>query len=170
MFSATNYQSGKFNMAMKKAKGILRIEFLDNHPAQVILADYLRSTGDAKGHVLTATTAYFYAIALTKQADVSRQEKEMALAEAIRGLDTQKRHLIDYYRIFEKTDLSLESLPIVDLSSIQRFSPPPGLTVPVDSISSIPEVNKVEQEENDDDDDEYQCRVGDPNSPVTLNF
>jgi hypothetical protein len=85
-------------MPIKKAKGVLRIEFLDNYPDQVLLADYLRSTGDAKGQVLTATKTSLYALALAKQADISHQDLEMALSQTIRDLDNQKSYVLDYYR------------------------------------------------------------------------
>ncbi len=93
-------------MTNKKVQGVLRIEFLDNYPTQVLLANYLRGTGDAKGHVLSAAIAYFYPIALAKTKGISQQDKEMALLDAIRGLENQKKYLIDYYRIHQGIEIA----------------------------------------------------------------
>jgi hypothetical protein len=105
-----------------KVRGVLRVEFLDNYPIQVILANYLRGTGDAKGHVLAATTTYFYPIALAKNTGVSRQDKEMALLDALRNLDNQKKYLIDYYRVHEGIEINIEPFSVT-LKSTQNKDP-----------------------------------------------
>jgi hypothetical protein len=102
----------------KKVQGVLRIEFLDNYPTQVLLANYLRGTGDAKGHVLSAAIAYFYPIALAKTRGISQQDKEMALLDAIRGLENQKKYLIDYYRIHQGIEISSDAYSQAGSSAI----------------------------------------------------
>lgn len=149
-------------MPNKKSKAILRIEILDNHPDHVLLADYLKSTGDAKGQVLAAITAYFYPIAIAQKQNVSRQEKEMALADATRELDSRKSYLIDRYRIFEQIEQPSRSLPSVDLSLLP---PRTYQTAPLAPPSSI-----SEEDEDADANDDSSYSIGDLTSPAHLNF
>jgi hypothetical protein len=144
------------NMVDKKVKGVLRIEFLDNYPTQVLLANYLRGTGDAKAHVLAATTTYFYPIALAKTKGGSHQEKQMALLDAIRGLENQKKYLIDYYRIHQGIEIAPDSFPQAIVTN----------TLSVPSAPQIP----IDKDSDDDDEDDYQCQIGNPNALATLNF
>jgi hypothetical protein len=143
-------------MVDKKVRGVLRIEFLDNYPIQVVLANYLRGTGDAKGHVLSAAMAHFYPIALAKTKGVSQQDKQMALLDAIRGLENQKKYLIDYYRIHQGIEIAPD-LPQVGSSTI------------VTNTLSVPSAPQIFSDDDDEDDD-YQCQIGNPNSLATLNF
>jgi hypothetical protein len=141
-------------MTNKKVQGVLRIEFLDNYPTQVLLANYLRGTGDAKGHVLSAAIAYFYPIALAKTKGISRQDKQMALLDALRGLDNQKKYLIDYYHIHEGIEIAHD--PLVNAGS--------PATMP---SSSTPQT--IEDDDDDDDDDAPVCLTF-ANDNVSLNF
>lgn len=146
-------------MPIKKAKGVLRIEFLDSYPDQVLIANYLRSTGDAKGQVYAATKAYLYALALAKQTDASHQDLEMTLSQTIRDLDNQKSYILDYYRVFKQIELPSESSGSNGLvSSSKRIVP----------ISMSTKVSQVEEEEEEEE--EEPCLVEDFNSDATLNF
>jgi hypothetical protein len=154
-------------MPSKKSKAILRIEILDNHPDHVLLADYLKSTGDAKGQVLAAVTACFYPIAIAQKPNVSRQEKEMALSEAIRELDRQKSYLIDRYRIFEQIEQPSRPSSCVSFPSLpqgaDRASDRSAAFAPTFSTSS-------EDDEDADGNDDSSYSIGDPTLPVQLNF
>jgi hypothetical protein len=144
-------------MVAKKSKGILRIEFLDTHPDQILLANYLRSTGDAKGAVFEATKRSLYALALSKDGTKSKSELEMALSIAVTDLQSQIKTLTEHFRIFESIELPSESIA---RSSISIPPPPP-----------IPLAGRVVEEDDDDDDDD-----NDPacltltNTNIALNF
>jgi hypothetical protein len=144
-------------MVAKKSNGILRIEFLDTHPDQILLANYLRSTGDAKGAVFEATKRSLYALALSKDGTKSKSELEMALSIAVTDLQSQIKTLTEHFRIFESIELPSESIA---RSSISIPPPPP-----------IPLAGRVVEEDDDDDDDD-----NDPacltltNTNIALNF
>lgn len=145
-------------MVEKKSKGILRVEFLDNHSDQMLLANYLRSTGDAKGAVFDATKRSLYALALAKQGTSSKPELEMALSLAVSGLEVQIKYITEHFRIFEGIELPSEpstrsSMPLVPLPSISTFS----------------REYEDEDDEDDEDEDEPVCLTL-ANDNVSLNF
>jgi hypothetical protein len=140
-------------MVAKKSNGILRIEFLDTHPDQILLANYLRSTGDAKGAVFEATKRSLYALALSKDGTKSKAELEMALSITVSNLNAQINVITEHFRIFESIELPSESLA---RSSISTSIP-----------TSIPSVGRVVEEEDDDDDDACLTLT---NNNVALNF
>ncbi len=149
-------------MVAKKSNGILRIEFLDTHPDQILLANYLRSTGDAKGAVFEATKRSLYALALSKDGTKSKSELEMALSIAITDLQSQIKILTEHFRIFESIELPSESLP---RSSIPLVSIPPISIAP----TSIPAAGLMDEDDEDDDDDDLACLTL-TNTNVALNF
>lgn len=154
-------------MVAKKSNGILRIEFLDTHPDQILLANYLRSTGDAKGAVFEATKRSLYALALSKDGTKSKSELEMALSIAITDLQAQIKILTEHFRIFESIELPSESLP---RSSIPLVSIPP-ISIPPISIAptSIPAAGLMDEDDEDDEDDDLACLTL-TNTNVALNF
>jgi hypothetical protein len=144
-------------MVAKKSKGILRIEFLDTHPDQILLANYLRSTGDAKGAVFEATKRSLYALALSKDGTKSKSELEMALSIAVTDLQSQIKTLTEHFRIFESIELPSESIA---RSSISIPPPPP-----------IPLAGRVVEEDDDDDDDDNDSAcLTLTNTNIALNF
>jgi hypothetical protein len=142
-------------MAAKKSKGILRIEFLDTHPDQILLANYLRSTGDAKKNVFEATKRSLYALALSHDGTKSKAELEMALSNAITDLHAQIKILTEHFRIFEGIELPSES------------SARSSISTPI--ATSIPSVGRVVEKKDDDDDDDNACLTL-TNNNVALNF
>lgn len=124
-------------MLVPKKAGVLRVEFLENYPDQILLANYLRSTGDAKAQVLAATKAFFYPLAMIDQ-QVDRKFKEIALADALRELDSHRKKLIDYFQILEQINLS-------ENSEQNKLVQP-------QSKHQVEIITQVEEEEDDDDD------------------
>jgi hypothetical protein len=146
-------------MVAKKSNGILRIEFLDTHPDQILLANYLRSTGDAKGAVFEATKRSLYALALSKDGTKSKSELEMALSIAVTDLQSQIKTLTEHFRIFESIELPSESLP---RSLISTPIPPVSI-----APTSLP-ATRLMDEDDEDEDDDLACLT--LNTNVALNF
>ena len=138
-----------------KKTGVLRIEFLENYPDQILLADYLRSTGDAKAQVLAATKAFFFPLAMLDQ-QVDRKIKKIALADALREIDNQRKKLTDHFQILEQIDLSENS----EQSTL-------GQPQSKNQVEII--IQAEEEEEEDDDGDEPVCLTL-ANNDVSFNF
>lgn len=141
-------------MMVPKKTGVLRIEFLENYPEQILLADYLRATGDAKAQVLAATKAFFYPLAMIDQ-PVDRKIKKIALADAVRELDNHRKKLIDHFQILEQIDLSEDSEQ--------------NTLVQPQSKNQVEIITQAEEEEEDDDDDDPVCLTL-ANDDVSFNF
>jgi hypothetical protein len=124
-------------MLVPKKAGVLRVEFLENYPDQILLANYLRSTGDAKAQVLAATKAFFYPLAMIDQS-VDRKFKEIALADALRELDNHRKKLTDYFQILEQINLP-------EHSEQNKLVQP-------QSKNQVEIITQAEEEEDDDDD------------------
>ncbi len=99
-----------FPMTDKKLNPVFTVKFLDTHSDQVILADYLKSTNDAKGQVLTATKAHFYPVALSEDPNSSDEDIELAILESLQLLWGQMNYIVDYHRIKRKIQLTPQSL------------------------------------------------------------
>jgi hypothetical protein len=150
-------------MVAKKSKGILRIEFLDTDHEQILLANYLRATGDAKGAVFQSTKRSLYALALSKDGTKSKQELEMALSIAITDLQSQIKTLTEHFRIFESIELPCES------SNRSLISTPIYPSIPP-SIPSVGRVVEEEEEDEDDDEDDGYLTLTNTNTNIALNF
>ena len=176
----SNILVGIFPMTDKKLNPVLTVKFLDTDSDQIILADYLKSTNDAKGHVLTAIKAHFYAIALSEDPNSSDEDIELAILESLQSLWGQMNYIVDYHRIKRKIQLTPQSLMRFGLEQIaleSRVSPPQ----PQSSVSTMPseqksvariEVAKDRQgtsNASNDDDDIPEDFSNDPDS-LTLNF
>jgi hypothetical protein len=97
-------------MAIGKAKRLLVLEFLDNDPKELTLANYLKSIYNAKGKVLTATQAHLYSVALSEDPNSSDEEIELAILESLQSLWGQMNYIVDYHRIKRKIQLTPQSL------------------------------------------------------------
>jgi hypothetical protein len=129
----SNILVGIFPMTDKKLNPVFTVKFLDTDPDQIILADYLKSTNDAKGHVLTATKAHFYAIALSEDPNSSDEDIELAILESLQLLWGQMNYIVDYHRIKRKIQLSPQSLMRFGLGTTAQGSvgnPPQSPSVP----------------------------------------
>jgi hypothetical protein len=96
-------------MSINKSKCLLKVHFLDNEIAQVVLAEYLK-TGTAKDRVLTATNAYLYPLALAQQPMTTSQELELALLQSVQALQSQAVNLINFFRLNKGITLTPEQL------------------------------------------------------------
>jgi hypothetical protein len=150
-------------MGSKKSKRLLSVDFLDTQAEQATLARYLKSSPvDAKTQVISATTGYFYALALAKQPNIPRAELEMVLSQSVRNLYGQIANIVDYYKIIHQIELPSNSSPRlleVDLPRQPKmFSSTPlnqdsqNSAVDSGSISSQP-IDRGENDDEDDDDD-----------------
>jgi hypothetical protein len=135
-------------MRVKKSKRLLSIEFLDSQLDQIVLANYLSSSCDAKAKVLSATRSHFYGIALVDDPSSSDEDTELAVLDSVRGLWSQMCFVIDYYNIKCKRNLTLESLRQIGQIAADRSSAPD----PVPSSKSIDGGSLV----RDDEEDEYE--------------
>jgi hypothetical protein len=104
-------------MVTKKAKRLLGVEFLDNDPDELILANYLKSKKDVKGQVLNATKAHLYAIALSEDPNSADEDVELAILESLQSLWGQMNYIVDYHRIRRKIHLTPQSLMRFGLGS-----------------------------------------------------
>jgi hypothetical protein len=103
-------------MSINKSKCLLKVHFLDNEIAQVVLAEYLK-TGTAKDRVLTATNAYLYPLALAQQPMTTSQELELALLQSVQALQSQAVNLINFFRLNKGITLTPEQLAGIELMS-----------------------------------------------------
>ncbi len=176
----SNILVGIFPMTDKKLNPVLTVKFLDTDSDQIILADYLKSTNDAKGQVLTATKAHFYAVALSEDPNSSDEDIELAILESLQSLWGQMNYIVDYHRIKRKIQLTPQSLMRFGLGQIalESIVSPPQ---PQSSVSTMPpeqesvariEVGKDRQSTSNastDDDRIPEDFSNDPDS-LTLNF
>jgi hypothetical protein len=148
-------------MTDKKLNPVFTVKFLDTDPDEVILADYLKSTSDAKGKVLTAIKAHFYAVALSEDPNSSDEDIELAILDSLQSLWGQMNYIVDYHRIKRKIQIPPQSL--------MRFGLGP---IALDSIESAPQPQRLvpmmppEQESNvaNDGDDTLKDFCGDSDS------
>jgi hypothetical protein len=174
----SNILGSIFPMTDKKLNPVFTVKFLDTDSDQVILADYLKSTNDAKGQVLTATKAHFYAIALSEDPNSSDEEIELAILESLQLLWGQMNYIVDYHRIKRKIQLSPQSLMRFGLGQIALESiespPQPQPLVPMmppeqEESVAIVEAGKDRQSTSnasneEDDDDILKDFCGDSDS------
>jgi hypothetical protein len=125
-----------FPMTDKKLNPVFTVKFLDTDSDQIILADYLKSTNDAKGQVLTATKAHFYAIALSEDPNSSDEDLELAILESLQSLWGQMNYIVDYHRIKRKIQLTPQSLMRFGLGA----TAPGSVVNPPQSRSSVPTI------------------------------
>ncbi len=162
-------------MTDKKLNPAFTVKFLDTDSDQVILADYLKSTNDAKGQVLTATKAHFYAVALSEDPNSSDEDIELAILESLQSLWGQMNYIVDYHRIKRKIQLTPQSLmrfglgPIVleSVVSYPQRQPLVPTMIPVQDSVAIVETGKNRQSmdnTSDDDDDILKDFCGDSDS------
>jgi hypothetical protein len=153
-------------MTSGRAKRLLTIDFIDTNPKHTILAEYLNSsTVNPKSEVISATTKYFYALALAKQPNISRLELELALAQSVRDLSNQIANITDYYRIVHQIELPsprlLNDSPSEQtkmLSSIPLQQSSQNSTVVVESIFSQG-TDKGKDDDEDEDDIDWDAPV-----------
>jgi hypothetical protein len=136
-------------MTDKKLNPVFTVKFLDTDSDQIILADYLKSTNDAKGQVLTATKAHFYAVALSEDPNSSDEDIELAILESLQSLWGQMNYIVDYHRIKRKIQLSPQSLMRFGLGPIALES----VVNPPQPQPSMPKMIQIEHESNASDDD-----------------
>jgi hypothetical protein len=158
-------------MTSGRAKRLLTIDFIDTNPKHTILAEYLNSsTVNPKSEVISATTKYFYALALAKQPNISRLELELALAQSVRELSNQIANITDYYKIVHQIELPSRTLlndylstQTKMLSSIPLQQSSQNSTMVVESVLSQG-IDKGKNDGDDDDDDiDWDAPVkGDP--------
>ncbi len=148
-------------MAIKKAKRLLTVEFLDSDPIERRLSNYLKSTNNAKAKVVTTAQAHLDSIALSEDPSISDEDVELAALDSIQSLWSQMNYIVDYHRIKRKIQLTPESLKRFGLGPIVLES----MASPVPSQLSVPtrrSTASVEADENresasntiDDDDDD----------------
>ena len=162
-------------MTDKKLNPVFTVKFLDTDSDQIILADYLKSTNDAKGQVLTATKAHFYAIALSEDPNSSDEDIELAILESLQLLWGQMNYIVDYHRIKRKIQLTPQSLMRFGLATTAQdrvVSPPqpqsssvPTMLPERETIANVA-AGKARQRMNDastaeDDDDTLKDFCGD---------
>ena len=136
-------------MTDKKLNPVFTVKFLDTDSDQIILADYLKSTNDAKGQVLTATKAHFYAVALSEDPNSSDEDIELAILESLQSLWGQMNYIVDYHRIKRKIQLSPQSLMRFGLGPIALES----VVNPPQPQPSMPKMIQIGHESNASDDD-----------------
>lgn len=148
-------------MAIKKAKRLLAIEFLDNDPKEQRLANYLKSTHNAKRKVLTTAQAHLYSIALSEDPSSSDEDIEIAMLESLRLLWGQMNYIVDYHRIKRKIQITPQSLMRFGLGTAARES-----IVNPPQLQSLMPMMLPEQESNasNDDDDTLKDFCGDSDS------
>ena len=151
-----------FPMTDKKLNPVFTVKFLDTDSDQVILADYLKSTNDAKGQVLTATKAHFYAVALSEDPNSSDEDIELAILESLQSLWGQMNYIVNYHRIKRKIQLTPQSLMRFGLT----MTAPESIVNPPQPQPLIPKMRPPEQESNasNDDDDILKDFCGDSDS------
>jgi hypothetical protein len=107
-------------MAIKKARRLLAIEFLDNDLKELRLANYLKSTNNAKGKLLITAQAHLYSIALSEDPSSSDEDIEIAMLESLRLLWGQMNYIVDYHRIKRKIQITPQSLMRFGLETVAR--------------------------------------------------
>lgn len=135
-------------MAIKKARRLLAIEFLDNDLKEMRLANYLKSTNNAKGKLLTTAQAHLYSIALSEDPSSSDEDIEIAMLESLRSLWAQMNYIVDYHRIKRKIQITPQSLMRFGLGKAARES------VVNPQLQSLMPMMLPEEESNASDDDE----------------
>lgn len=108
-------------MTAKKSKRLLSIEFLDNHPEQVVLAKHLSGGWDAKAKVVAATKDHFYPLALAEDLSISDEDVKIALLDSLRCMWMQMGRMVDYCNVKRSCNLSLESLVLFGQVPVDRL-------------------------------------------------
>jgi hypothetical protein len=142
----------------RKSKAIIRVEFLDSTTEQTLLGSYLKDSGESKGHVMEAVTAYFLPFALAKNTSATKQELEFEARKSRRKLLNQVATLDDFFRINHQIDLTSD-LP-GDGKNGEMKSPSQSLQHLPISIASTASPSNLSNTSVDDEDDDDDCEVG----------
>jgi hypothetical protein len=88
----------------------ISINIVDTDPEEVLLAQYLRSTGKIKPTILDAAAAFWYPIAVSGSSETSIADKELAVIRAVTTLSSQISYIIEHSRIKDGISYSQETL------------------------------------------------------------
>ncbi len=95
---------------MAETQRAISINIVQSDPREVMFAEYLRSTGGIKSHLLNAGYAHWYSIALAENGSSISTDVELALIDSLAKLSAQMTYLIEYHRIKHNIRLSPETL------------------------------------------------------------
>ena len=95
---------------MAATQRAISINIVQTDPREVLFAEFLRSTGGIKSHLLNAGYAHWYSVALAEYGRGITTEVELALIKSLTELSTQMTYLIEYHRIKHNIHLSPETL------------------------------------------------------------
>ena len=153
-------------MVIKKARRLLAIEFLDNDIKELRLANYLKSTNNAKGKLLTTAQAHLYSIALSEDPSSSDEDIEIAMLESLRLLLGQMNYIVDYHRIKQKIQITPQSLMRFGLGTAARES----IVNPSQPQSLFPMMLPEQESSASNDDDDILKDFCSDSDSVSLDF
>lgn len=95
---------------MAETQRAISINIVQSDQRETMFAEYLRSTGGIKSHLLNAGYAHWYSIALAENGSSISTDVELALIDSLAKLSSQMTYLIEYHRIKHNIRLSPETL------------------------------------------------------------
>jgi hypothetical protein len=130
-------------MATKKTRDILKVNIIETNPRQVLLAQYLRDTGNISSQLMSAADAFYYSYALGADRAVSDSAVELAVSESVLALSNQIMRLLNFHRIDRGIVLPNEFLAQCGLVWGGGFSSSPVATPQQKPVVTLPSVAKV---------------------------
>jgi hypothetical protein len=124
-------------MATTKTRGILKANIIETNPRQVLLAQYLRDTGNISSQLIGAAEAFYYSHALAADRSTSDSAVELAVSESVLALSGQIMRVLNFHRIDRQIILPNEFLAQCGLVWGATPSSPTVLP-PAKSIVTLP--------------------------------
>jgi hypothetical protein len=158
-------------MATTKTRDILKVNIIETNLRQVLLAQYLRDTGNISSQLMGAADAFYYSYASAVDRSVSDATVELAVSESVLALSGQIMRVLNFHRIDRGIVLPNEFLAQCGL--VWGSSPSSPAVLPQQkSVVTLPSCAKVNspipepvkhtlasalaEDYDDDDDDEVE--------------
>jgi hypothetical protein len=126
-------------MGTRQTQDAIKVIIARTDPRQVLLAEYLRSTGKITSQLMASVDAHLYSYAVAAKPGSSDAEVELAVVESVIALSSQINRILNFHRIDRQIILPNEVLTRCGLIPMSEPVMSPAKSLPLPTIPASPQ-------------------------------